>query len=820
MKLTSRLLSLLMTMAMVRPSIAQNWYKINTHSDSKYNFDWSFPYAISQFSYSDFSSDGSEYRMHVLEANGVSTTYVPYAVSFVDSVTFENEIPELQQTHNKFQVYTLSVTTSGSMGVNSREEYVDCYVSLDGKDGYNWYSGSGRIRGRGNSTWSIYPKKPYRIKLNEKHKVLGLGKAKSWVLLANYRDLTSMMNTYVFEVARWMGMPYVNHTRFVELFIDGEYEGLYQLTEQVQQGSNRVDVSDENGILLSMDKDDGPELSPQSTDNFWSAVYSMPMCVKYPEDVTVDQKDSIRSLLAELETAIKDVNYDALDSLMDMRSFMTMAMIQELVENVEICAPRSIYMYKDGNGKWAMGPFWDWDAGFDFDWGTFYDGNIFRYFNDYRELVLGTDPANRQGLYGATPRFFTDMFKSDRYTKEYKDLWNSVKDSIVDYSWAIVEQYVAELNKGAYARNKLRWPIVENTGWGHWGQTTTYDVNEELSKMKSWLDNRVTYLDNVINAYPQTGTEGAGEQLDYGVLNTYISGTHIDIFAMLSKADGYTQSSGIEISPITLAEMLGLSESEFNNATVRLSALNSNGKEGGHTAQGTWGAWFDASGNVIDYYGDSHVFIEPKNLGTSDVYSWNYGCHPNNCQKGDQHDVTMRYAITLNRQTSYITITVHFGIDCIPDGTYEHVNVDPALYSYRNMHHVGEQTITQIFRMASVEKYVKQQLPINLTEVVNSFPTGATVDQLQFAVCKDVKSGELTLDKTSSNGFYMMFDGTAVPWGSSECKIGYNPNSSTLDFAYTADIEQPQKGSVCTASVFLIYNDTYYYRFRMNLTLN
>ena len=820
MKLASKLLSLFMTMAMVCPSVAQNWSRINIHSDAKYGFNWSFPYELKQFSYSDFSSDHSKFLMHIAGSDDESVSFVPYAVSMIDSVTFVDEMAEEHQTHNKYQIYTLSVTTKGSVGVNSREEYVECYVSLDGKDGYNWYSADASIRGRGNSTWSIYPKKPYRIKLNEKHKMLGLAKAKSWVLLANYRDLTSMMNTYVFEVARWMGMPYVNHTRFVELFVDGEYEGLYQLTEQVQQGENRVGVSKEEGILLSMDKDDGPELSPYATDNFWSTVYNLPMCVKYPDDVDVSVKDSIQMAFAELENAIKAVDYETLDSLMDMKSFMTMAMIQELVENVEICAPRSIFMYKDGNGKWAMGPFWDWDAGFDFDWGTFYDGNIFRYFGDYRELVLGTDPANRKGLYGATPKFFTDMFKSDRYTREYKALWNSVKDSIVEHSWTIVEQYVEELNKGAYARNKLRWPIVENFGWGNWGQTVSYDVNQELSKMKTWLDNRVAYLDQVINAYPQTGTEGAGDELEYGILNTYISGTQIDIFAMLNMSDGYSQSSAIEIAPSTLAEMLGLSDNEFSNAKVKLSALNANGKEGGHTAQGTWGAWFDNKGNVVDYGGNSHVYIEPKNLTSSDIYSWNYGCHPNHCQKGDQHVVTMRYAVTLNGQTSYIKVTVHFGINCIPDGTYENVNVAPSLYSWRNMQKVGEETITMSYDMSSVKAYDKQPILINLNDIVAKFPNGATVDNLKYMVCTDIKTGELTSSLTSSNGFYMMFDGTATSWGSSECKMGYNPNSSTLDFAYTSDLEAPTKGSKCTASVFLVYDDRYFYRFKMNITLN
>jgi hypothetical protein len=73
--------------------------------------------------------------------------------------------------------------------------------------------------------------------------------------------------------------------------------------------------------------------------------------------------------------------------------------------------------------------------------------------------------------------------------------------------------------------------------------------------------------------------------------------------------------------------------------------------------------------------------------------------------------------------------------------------------------------------------------------------------------------------ETSSNGFYMKFDGTATSWGSSDCKVGFNPDNSTLDFAYTADVERPASGTNCNASVFLVYADSYYYRIRLDITL-
>ena len=88
MRLASKILFFLTAIVMACPSVAQNWYMINTHSDSKYNYNWSFPYEISQFPYSDFSSDGRSFRMFAGESDEDAANYVPYAISMIDSVTF------------------------------------------------------------------------------------------------------------------------------------------------------------------------------------------------------------------------------------------------------------------------------------------------------------------------------------------------------------------------------------------------------------------------------------------------------------------------------------------------------------------------------------------------------------------------------------------------------------------------------------------------------------------------------------------------------------------------------------------------------------
>ena len=179
----------------------------------------------------------------------------------------EPETPEDTIIDYSYRVAQLNIETQYKAPIlgKEKEHYVNFTMTIDSENDEWDYEGTGRIRGRGNSTWLWYPKKPYRMKLDEKASILGLAEEKDWVLLANYRDPTHLMNTFVFTAGNELGLPYTNHSRFVEVTLNGEYIGLYQLTEQVEQGKTRVNVADEGGLLISLDKDDGPELAPNES---------------------------------------------------------------------------------------------------------------------------------------------------------------------------------------------------------------------------------------------------------------------------------------------------------------------------------------------------------------------------------------------------------------------------------------------------------------------------------------------------------------------------------------------------------------------------
>ena len=390
----------------------------------------------------------------------------------------ENEIPE-DNREISYRVHHISIITENNAPINSKEEYVSCLISMD-SDEEDWCFTDleAGIRGRGNSTWEWYPKKPYRIKFDKKQEVLGLGKAKSWVLLAEYRDPTDLMNTYVFELGQLLNMPFTNHNRYVWLTLNGEDKGLYHLTEQVQQGSNRVDIADEGGMLLSLDADDGPYYSNEP-DNFWSITYNMPVCVKHPEDQSSEQLEKIRDEFNILEQTIKSGTFEDAQSILDLTSMADFLLIQELVYNVELDAPRSMYIHKDLGGKWTLGPLWDFDGGFDFDWSDMYHSH--RYFSQTRELVMGTNPYTRENASYNPPRFFTDLFRHPEFVAIYKTEWKKIKNQH-DLAWNISYGYVSDY---WWNKEQIMWNI-----------NLQYDG--QITAMKNWLNNRVVYLDSFI----------------------------------------------------------------------------------------------------------------------------------------------------------------------------------------------------------------------------------------------------------------------------------------------------------------------------------
>jgi len=139
----------------------------------------------------------------------------------------------------------LRLSTTSGADVTSKEVYVPGSYILRDEHGQELLSGATEIKGRGNFTWTL-PKKPYHIKLAASTSLLGMPANRHWVLLANYVDKTLLRNDVTFQLSRWVGMEYTPRSRFVDVEVNGIYQGVYQLTEHVRIAPDRVNIPELN----------------------------------------------------------------------------------------------------------------------------------------------------------------------------------------------------------------------------------------------------------------------------------------------------------------------------------------------------------------------------------------------------------------------------------------------------------------------------------------------------------------------------------------------------------------------------------------------
>lgn len=391
----------------------------------------------------------------------------------------------------------LVVDTEGGAAVDSKENWTGCTVSLDGGGNFrNHGSMKGSIRGRGNSTWFWYSKKPYRIKLDESTRFMGMEANRDWVLLADFRDVTHLMNNVAFTLAHELGLPCANRSRYVTLFLNGANMGLYMVTEQIEEGGNRVPLDKDEGILLALDMNDGPAENPGATDNFFSTVFKTACAVKYPKDPDKAVLERVQKAYAELETAIGRRKWADIQKLLDVDSMINYILVQEIIGNGELDndpSMRSGYIHRPSDSeKWVMGPFWDADAGFGYDASDMFNRNgmCHTYFK-WNTLVFGTEPYLHTGaMNGTASNFFCRLWGIPEFVRMLKVRWNQSHVHLLEAALDQIDKTEAVIGEAA-ASDGMRWGINK------------FNHAQEVEKLKSWLRKRFSYLDSVIRAYPE-----------------------------------------------------------------------------------------------------------------------------------------------------------------------------------------------------------------------------------------------------------------------------------------------------------------------------
>ncbi|MDD7915346.1 CotH kinase family protein [Polaribacter ponticola] len=364
------------------------------------------------------------------------------------------------------------IDTEGSANIDSKYDYLNAKLTIDGKGKYEdrvfEFSEKARIKGRGNTTWA-WPKKPYKIKLDSKETLVSakdpltrLLPEKDWVLLADYQDGVHLLNNVAFTIGRMLEMPFTNTIIPVEVTVNGNYLGVYGLTEQVEIKTNRVNVGDK-GILLELD---------QYFDEDWqfrSANYNLPVMVKDAEIENQADLDLVKNDWNNFESLVANNNFPNNNYLeyIDGASIAKYFIVYMLTSNQELNHPKSTYIHKTEGGKYTMGPIWD------FDWAYGYEG-VERHFSNPTESLFWD--GNKSGTI-----FFKRFLTDPKIKSLLKEHWSNFTANHLNDLMNHIDEH-SFIIEGAKARNLNMW----NRGL----------VTDE-KVMKQWLNNRVTYM----NAY-------------------------------------------------------------------------------------------------------------------------------------------------------------------------------------------------------------------------------------------------------------------------------------------------------------------------------
>lgn len=441
-----------------------------------------------------------------LGMNTSSQTYGPTPVWFVPPITFSTHLPLVilntdGQTipDDPRIVIHMGIVDNGPGNLNSED------------DPFNEYDGLINIERRGSSSQG-FPKKQYALETQNIDgssldvSLLGLPNENDWILHAPYSDKSLMRNYLTYNWWRDMGW-YTTRTRYCEVILNGDYQGVYILMEQIKWDNDRVDIEkmdgDDNagdsltgGYIIKVDKITGSGQFDWTShvDTF----QGQPKITRYQYDypnrdtITAEQETYIQQFFQDWEQALLDSTFSepalGYRKYTDVNSFIDFFLIQEITKNVDGYR-LSTYLNKQRDsrgGKLQAGPAWDFNITL---------GNADYCEGGETEGWALDFPCNQEVI----PFWWHRMNQDPVYWNQVQCRWQELRSSL--WSWTTINNQIDDnvsfLGDGS-TRNFQRWNILGSQIWPNNFVGGTYEA--EIGYLKQWLQARIWWLDQNIGS--------------------------------------------------------------------------------------------------------------------------------------------------------------------------------------------------------------------------------------------------------------------------------------------------------------------------------
>ena len=398
-------------------------------------------------------------------------------------IYFKSRIDELRRRRS---LPVVRITTTGP--VTSREDYVHGKIEITDAEGIygpkETFSATMKIRGRGNSTWDM-PKKPYKVKFDSKASILGMPADKEWALLANYADKTLLRNVVAMEISRICGFKWTPRMVSVELYLNGEYDGVYTFCEHKKVSSDRVNINVAGDGDIEGDYYLELEQNMDETVCFWTGM-GAPVMFQEPSEPNQAQQDYVKKYFSDFEDALRRGDSSYKDYI-DEKSFIDNYIIQELTKNIDGNLRKSTFLTKQKGGKLEMYHVWDFDLTL---------GNC----NYFASDVPGLDNSytgffiRYYSLHGKNTGWYYHLFKHKDFEETVRARWKELYPQLREIPQFISEQ--AFILEEAQKRNFQRWNILNQWVWPNEKVLGTYEaevdyLTEFYSSRLEWLNGRI-----------------------------------------------------------------------------------------------------------------------------------------------------------------------------------------------------------------------------------------------------------------------------------------------------------------------------------------
>lgn len=413
------------------------------------------------------------------------------------------------QTFTSSNLPLVFINTNGQTIVDDPKIHANMGIVWNGPgirngvtDPKNDFNGNISIEIRGSSSQS-FPKKSYGFELKTLDWVdmdaslLGMPEENDWILYAPYTDKTMVRDVLTYTLDASLG-NYAPRCRYVELFVNNIYEGVYVLMEKIKRNKNRVDIAKllttdiagENltgGYIIKIDKTTGgggDGWFSSYTNNTNSTYYQY----DYPKasEITTEQKSYIKNYVYKMESALYMEKFTGVGSYHDFlndTSFIDFMIMNEMAKNIDGYRLSS-YLFKDKNGLLNCGPIWDFNLTY---------GNC-DYYNGW--LTTGMEyQTDFSGDNWQNPFWWNKLMKDPGYVLKLKRRWSWIrKYEFTTQHINYLTDSLTNLLSEAQVRNYKRWTgVLGNYIWPNYYVGSTYA--SEVIWMKDWISKRLAYLD-------------------------------------------------------------------------------------------------------------------------------------------------------------------------------------------------------------------------------------------------------------------------------------------------------------------------------------